>query len=217
MARSVAGISAMLLAGTAMPAMAAHLIIDFEELNNSGVTGSGTILYDEEAGTITVSINATGLVPNQPHVGHIHGRFDDEGNPIDSVVPPPSADTSGDGFISIAEGLPFYGPVILPLAGIGDAVNDQGVLTYNRVFDLSQSTFNMNFGPADLFPLTFREAVLHGGFMNGEYVATLPVAAGAISAPVPEPATWAMMLLGFFGVGGMMRRAKVVRQTISYS
>jgi hypothetical protein len=39
-------------------------------------------------------------------------------------------------------------------------------------------------------------------------------------AAVPEPETWAMMLLGFFGIGAAMRRAKPARptrQSVSYS
>jgi hypothetical protein len=36
----------------------------------------------------------------------------------------------------------------------------------------------------------------------------------AVSSAVPEPATWAMMLLGFFAIGGMMR---VRKPKVSYS
>ena len=38
------------------------------------------------------------------------------------------------------------------------------------------------------------------------------------SAPVPEPSTWAMMLLGFFGIGLMLRRKPKVRNvTVAYT
>ena len=33
----------------------------------------------------------------------------------------------------------------------------------------------------------------------------------SVTAAVPEPATWALLLLGFFGIGGMMRRTGAVR------
>jgi hypothetical protein len=38
--------------------------------------------------------------------------------------------------------------------------------------------------------------------------ATAPVGANTITTAVPEPATWAMMILGFFGVGFMAYRRK---------
>lgn len=38
-----------------------------------------------------------------------------------------------------------------------------------------------------------------------------------IAPAVPEPATWMMLLLGFFGTGLALRRSKGVKQKISYS
>lgn len=37
------------------------------------------------------------------------------------------------------------------------------------------------------------------------------------TAPVPEPATWAMMLIGFGAVGGAMRSRRKQRLTVSYA
>ncbi|WP_068879215.1 PEPxxWA-CTERM sorting domain-containing protein [Phenylobacterium sp. CCH12-B4] len=45
--------------------------------------------------------------------------------------------------------------------------------------------------------------VLAAVSQDGSVSATM---GAAMSAAVPEPATWAMMLLGFFGLGGMLRR-----------
>jgi hypothetical protein len=39
---------------------------------------------------------------------------------------------------------------------------------------------------------------------------------GAMSA-VPEPGTWAMMILGFFGLGLAMRSEKATTMRVSYS
>lgn len=56
---------------------------------------------------------------------------------------------------------------------------------------------------------------LTGGALNG--------AGGTLNisqvAPIPEPATWAMMLLGFFGIGGVLRtrKSKVTSSRLSYS
>lgn len=226
------GLGALLLAGTAMPASASTFLVDFTSLNGSGVEGSATLEHDESAGTLTVAINASGLAEGG-HIGHIHGRFDESGDPIDSVTPPPSADTDGDGFVELGEGAVFYGPIILPLSGIG-AVGSDGILNYSQTFDLSNlSLFAEGFSSEDLFPLTLREIVLHGGNVpenagegtmgiidgtQGTYSLALPVASGEITSAVPEPSTWAIMLLGFFGVGGAMRLARRKQKTtVSYA
>lgn len=50
------------------------------------------------------------------------------------------------------------------------------------------------------------------GFSNG----TLTVSQVAAAA-VPEPATWAMLIAGFGGIGFAMRRRAKVRTTVAYS
>ena len=39
----------------------------------------------------------------------------------------------------------------------------------------------------------------------------------AITSAVPEPATWMMLLLGFFGTGLALRRSKAVKQSFAFS
>ena len=48
---------------------------------------------------------------------------------------------------------------------------------------------------------------------NGSYVGTLSFVAGAI----PEPSTWALMILGFGAIGFGMRRRKKQQPKVSYS
>ncbi|WP_161604366.1 choice-of-anchor Q domain-containing protein [Roseiconus nitratireducens] len=103
-------------------------------LNGSGVSGTASVILDQSSPmnpTISVSIDATGLVPDQPHIQHIHGRFasdfDDSGKiagpffgsggeAVASKVPTASEDVNGDGFITVGEGLAAYGNVLLNLS-----------------------------------------------------------------------------------------------------
>ena len=50
-----------------------------------------------------------------PHAMHIHGILGDA-----NVCAPASADTSGDGLISLEEGAPFYGPIDTSFTTPGD-------------------------------------------------------------------------------------------------
>ncbi|MFA9460325.1 hypothetical protein [Thiohalorhabdus methylotrophus] len=86
---------------------------DLQPLNDSGVNGSANMNLDGDS--LSVDIDASGLEENQTHPQHIHGLFDDSGNPTDSTIPEMGDDTDGDGFIELEEGAASYGPVILPL------------------------------------------------------------------------------------------------------
>ncbi|NVD44694.1 PEPxxWA-CTERM sorting domain-containing protein [Qipengyuania atrilutea] len=231
--RSAAALGTAAAIFAAAPASAATFVVDFETLNDSGVTGSAFLETSDDNETLTVTINASGLEVGQPHVAHIHGRFNNGGQAMNSFTPTLDDDTDGDGFIELGEGLPRYGQIILPLTGF--SADAMGNANYSMTFDLTDSSiFNADFTAEDLLPLQLREIVLHGltvpavgdgtpGEVDGTagYKAVLPVAAGEIrpgnmTAAVPEPATWAMMLLGFFGLGGVMRTKTNVRRTLSY-
>ena len=229
--------AALMLAAT--PAAAALLFnASLGQLNRSGVTGTVSFVLSDDRSTLTVNLLATGLEPNRPHIAHIHGLFSNitSGTPVNSTVPGPAQDTDRDGFIELAEGTPTYGPVLVPFPDF--TVDANGVANYSRVFNLlDPSTFNASFNRADLLgadlsSLDLREVVLHGmtvppgpgagtpGEVNGTngYLLALPVAAGEITrvGAVPEPSTWAMMLLGFGAAGYSIRRSrqpKALRQT----
>ncbi|WP_375289946.1 PEPxxWA-CTERM sorting domain-containing protein [Qipengyuania sp.] len=201
--------------------MAATYIVDFTSLNGSGVTGTANLDYDPDARALSVSFNVFGLDPNGGHVAHIHGLFAN-GQPADSTTPTSAQDTDGDGFIELGEGAQIYGDVLLPLGDIGS--NAAGVSTYSMTYDLSDSSiFNADYDEDDLTPFELREVVIHGltvpqgpgagtdGEVDGTngYLATLPVASGEIMAAgmgaVPEPGTWAMLIVGFGAIGGSLR------------
>ncbi len=171
--------------------------------------------------TLTVSIEAKGLAPNQRHAQHIHGVTGG-----DSRTPTLADDArgDGDGVIELLDGVPAYGPVILPLFdtdGMFPLVGDDGVLSFSRTYDLTTAMFNTGFAAGDLFPLAFREIVLHGGVLGAVgfdagraveeadgtagYKGFLPVAAGEL-APVPLPAAGWLLLAGVGGLAGLGRR-----------
>ncbi len=150
----------------------------------SNVTGSAKLFVSGR--NVTVSIHASGLTPLLPHAMHIHGVLGDP-----NVCPPASADTSGDGLISLEEGAPFYGPIQVSFTTSGDTspssglalerfpvADAQGNLDYQRTFTIPKSVAK---------DLTQLHIVLHGLDLNNSgtydtlFEAVLPVACGTIS------------------------------------
>lgn len=133
------------------------------ELNDSGVSGEVTLTVDGDE--LTVEIEASGLEADQTHPQHIHGPEDGA-----ATCPGPDADEDGDGTITVQEGAPAYGPVILGLEPFPNVGSD-GEVSFSETFELS----------GELDPLTDRVVVLHGLTVDGEYDASLPVACGEIT------------------------------------
>lgn len=185
---------ALLLSGpaaaqkTAQPERTSSFSGTLTQMNNSGVTGTFTIVQRGQ-GQITVNIQATGIEASPGvNVGHIHGL---EGN-ADATCPTLVQDDDGDGFVELAEGEETYGPIILNLGDVDP--NDDGIVDYSMTFNLNtSSSFEGDMDKGDLLPLHLREIVLHGltleadeGSNGGEadgtagYKIVLPVACGAI-------------------------------------
>lgn len=139
---------------------------ELTELNGSDVTGTAELVL--EGNELTVIINAMNLVPDMVHPQHIHGFQEDNRN---AKCPPASADSDGDGLVELGEGLPFYGPVLLPLQPFPTAPD--GMISFVQTYNVSDLDFSVT-------PLQNRVIVLHGMYVDGEYVATLPVACGQI-------------------------------------
>jgi hypothetical protein len=231
-----------------------HYFADLIDINRLGASGRADLSLDTHANTLNVRISARGLDADQVHIQHIHGTFAGDGDapagghhhggggapaatpagtPTDAITPTleRGADTDGDGFVELGEGVPFYGPVLFNLndesAGLdGFPTAPGGVIDFDFTYDLTASpSFAAGFSMADLFPLEFREIVIHGAFTSardgmgtggevngvGGYKLVLPVLAGEIQradvAPVPLPAAAWMLLAALGGLGVMRRRA----------
>lgn len=139
----------------------------FQSLNGSGVYGEAEIEI-EKGNKLKIEIEANGLEFGKPHPQHIHGKDTPVSN---ATCPDISADVDADGLISVGEGLPFYGPIVLPLTPF-NTVNENGELRY-------EASFTIN--PGSVQPLHKRTIVLHGMTVNGAYIPSLPIACGQIS------------------------------------
>jgi len=186
----------------------AYWTVDFNALNSSGVNATAILAMEtEEDGSsyLNVAITGTGLTPSQAHAQHIHGLFDEDGNPIDSTAPTLADDADRDGMVEVIEGLGQYGDVLLPLASDGamPMADENGVLSFVQSYDLTDdenffSPVSMtDYTADDIMPLPLREIVLHGvdvpdgigegtggevdGGENG-YTGILPAAAGDIES-----------------------------------
>lgn len=106
-------------------------------------------------------LDVKGVVAGQLHVQHIHGH-DGE-----ATCPTPQADDDGDGVVSVGEGAPDYGGVLVPLTPF--PTPDGTRYHYQQSFP----------DQGDLEPER-RAVVVHGAFVEGEYITSLPVACGAI-------------------------------------
>lgn len=149
-----------------------HFTANLMELNGSGVQGTADITLDGEE--LTVRIQVSGLEAGKTHAQHIHGFAE----PSNRTCPTSAADVDGDGLVSVGEGVPFYGPVRLPLTPF-PAVTD-GAVDYQQTF--TDSALD------DLRPLNTlqnRAIVLHGLTVGDSYIGSLPVACGQI-APAPN-------------------------------
>lgn len=95
--------------GAALPPVPHDPVAD----GGSNASGTATIEYVRGT-TYLVTLNATGLSPNLPHLAHIHGV-------VQAQNECPGPDAAGtDGLIDTLDGLPAYGPVMVTFSTEGD-------------------------------------------------------------------------------------------------
>jgi len=159
---------------------------DLGALNGSGVTGQATVAV--EGDELTVAVDAEGTVAEQVHAQHIHGGTDG----MTSACPTTDADSDGNGRISVSEGAPAYGGILVPLDGSLDAAEGLGDLDTFPVADANGAyAYDGSIATADLavnesrsfddLSLENHAIVVHGAVVDGSYKATLPVACGPLS------------------------------------
>lgn len=157
---------------------------------NSGVNGRparaiAALSIDGDA--LDVVVLAKGLAPDMEHMQHIHGVIPT----VLAACPPAAADVNHDGIIDVLEGVPSYGPILVPLDSNLDDLNPQtfptaspeGILRYEQKGSVSAIEHNLG-APLDL---ETRVIALHGVAPNTPLpptVETLPGLAPSFTLPV---------------------------------
>lgn len=133
----------------------------------------GKATFTIRNGEVVAMVSAEGLESGMIHPQHIHSA---------ATCPPASADVNHDGYVDVIEGVPFYGPILIPLdSDIGSqatgsfptATGVRGILDYVASTPLATLLADLNApdpNPADAviklngapLALETRHVVLHG-------------------------------------------------------
>lgn len=139
------------------------------QANGSGASADAELWL--EGNDLTVRIDGRGFFDGFPHAMHLHGEPGGDNicgprNPGDAGFA--EADTDGDGFLSVVEGVPAYGPVTLSLTTEGDTSGDSalavdrfptsGTLDYERTFEVADEVADN---------LSSLHIVVHGADLTG--------------------------------------------------
>jgi hypothetical protein len=196
------------------PAQAALVTLDFES-DATGVAAEGFASTDYaglafftdlgaglELGNFGVQSDGVGLLArNDTNGNFIKGVFSDG----------PHAFLSMD-FGNDDANFTIPGQRAVLTVYLGAALVGQTFVVMNRN-DIMDQTIGFNFGPFDNFTFAYTDAAgnpFTGG--PGTNVGLIEVIDNitfdVADAVVPEPATWAMMIMGFGGVGAILRRRR---------
>lgn len=153
---------------------------NLSQLNSSGASGVARLTLSGR--TLNFHLEAQGLEAGKVHPMHIHGKA----NPEIATCPTTSADINHDGFISVIEGAPSYGPIKLnltspqtpfgppvttalfsPFAGKANNANfpvadANGRESFDMTYTFDSSTAAEG-AYQSLMPLENQHIVLHGG------------------------------------------------------
>jgi hypothetical protein len=142
---------------------------DIGQANETGASADAELSLD--GNDLTVRIAGDGFFDGFPHAMHFHGEPGGDNvcgplNPGDEGFD--EADVDGDGFLSVVEGVPAYGPVTVSLTTEGDTSADSalavdrfptsGTLDYERTFEVSDEVADN---------LSSLHIVIHGADLSG--------------------------------------------------
>ena len=115
----LAAITLLAAPGVATAADSASYQANLNVVGKNSPGSSGTAMVTVNGDQATVTINTTGLI-NAPHAAHIHiGGA--------GTCPTAAADADGNGLVSVAEGMPAYGPIKVSLTTSGDVSAKSGL------------------------------------------------------------------------------------------
>ena len=156
---------------TPTPTQTTHqYTVKLTALNRSGV--SGTVDLQLTGNILAVTVNVTGLAPNQIHFQHIHGSHD-------AVSTCPTAtDANASGIITVERALPKIGPVAFGFGPYAPA-DAHGAIRWSKTFVLDSGVLWA------ITPLAQHVVVFHGMLYRGAYDNVLPAACGPIQATFP--------------------------------
>ena len=190
---AAASVATLSLAAT--PAMAADFFPG--DVETGSPSGFFFVNGDPFDGTVTASLGRAGLPA---------GTFTDRflftlgqtglgsGSITTTLAGPPGGTTDLDfGTVTLFNGVTTF---VVPISRIGG--QEEGSLTNVPIFEGLQNVLTVNY-------------TSRGNGSFGGQLSFVPTAA------VPEPATWALMLLGFAGIGFTMRRRPKDQVRVKYA
>ncbi len=196
------------------------------ELNLDGCTGGCSATTPADFGSITISQASVGanvvfdIDLNsgyffQKSTGHNAFMFNPSFafsyvTPLQTGFTALTAADTNDPYGTFKQGLDYGGS-----SGVLQTLDF--ALAVGSTFDLSalgKANFAESSAPPNGFQPAFFSADIQGqsngkgGFNTGDVAADNLIHGNGVNPSVPEPSTWAMMILGFFGVGFMAYRRK---------
>ena len=197
--KMLAAASAIALVAAAQPAFAADFFPNTSGTAADGSSFSFTVTGDPFDGTVSGGIERTGLRAGTNQQDRYIFRLGQDGLGSGSITTTLAGVMNGVTDVDFLSASLFNGVTtfIVPLSGIG--AFEFGNLTNIPIFNGNTNILTINY--------TARGNGSYGGNLS-----FVPVAAA-----VPEPATWALMLLGFAGIGFAMRRRTKQQVRVKYA